>query len=272
MTTSIPSVPKSICKDVAIPVAEFYKTVQVINYSQPCLSLKNVQDLTALRTFVAQSLRVKYNNDYAKSAVALLTLKNVNAWLKKDHKNGIQTPADAVKEREFKKMSNEAAKIRKERTAIEEKEKKDALEVILKDLSEKADLADKVVARVRDWCSLLFIQDQSIEGIILSTVSEQALLTLKTDVDEVFRELRGAASISCPRCRGIVLELEKIMKLLRTHKCVAHLSLFLSIAMPTPPSSNTAAIAPLLPAKKRRGTTKGDLKWRVGDLMGGLKI
>ena len=143
-------------------------------------------------------------------------------------------------------------------------------------MSEKADLADKVVARVRDWCSLLFIQDQSIEGIILSTVSEQALLTLKTDVDEVFRELRGAASISCPRCRGIVLELEKIMKLLRTHKCVAHLSLFLSIAIPTPPSSNTAAIAPILPAKKRRGTTKGDLKWRVGDLMsariGGLKI
>lgn len=110
------------------------------------------------------------------------------------------------------------------------------------------------MARALAWESLLFTQSGvALEGIVLVTRDEVNLAVLKTDIDDIFKQLRGEASILSPRCLVIVIELERIMKLLRSHTCIQHLAPFLTLRQ------TDCAIVPsvIAPAKKHRGTSLG---------------
>jgi len=287
MANVVPIVPKSICKEVSVPVSDFFATKQIQNYAQPCLVYKTDLDLVPLKDHVFRALVLKYNNAYATSALKLFNLKSVNLFLRTSHSKQNRSIEDAAKEKELVRLSNVAAKARKARKLSEQLAKVAAAKLALDNLTEKADLADLVVARASEWQGLLFspppnpvgavfdgILRVPIEGIVLLTNDEENLLTLKADVDMVFVELRGQASIDLTRCCDIVVSLEKIMALLRSHPTVQHLRSFLTItqspivAIPDSTTSTT-------PVKGHRGTKIGSRKWRIGDLMsariGGLK-
>lgn len=271
MAGPIPSVPKSICKSLASSAKNYFD--RNINYAQPCPVYRSEIELTDLRTHVSASLALHYSNAFAAASIILFTPKNVNDFLKKIHKKANTSPEEESKEKELTRLSNVAAKLRKERAAVEKLEEDAARALRLEQLNRQADTADTVLARALQWVSLLFTQSGvALEGIVLLTSDENNLDVLKTDIDDIFNQLRGEASILSPRCLAIVLELERIMTLLRSHTCIQHMAPFLT------PRHTGHAIVPsvVAPPKKHRGTTLGSKKWRNGDAQesrkGGIKF
>jgi uncharacterized membrane protein YcjF (UPF0283 family) len=141
---------------------------------------------------VSVSLTLQYSNAFAAASIILFTPKNVTEFLKKIYK--------------LTRLSNVAAKERKERTAVEKSAEDAARDLTLERLNHQADTADTVLARALEWESLLFSQSgMALEGILLLTSDEVNLSVLKTDIDDIFNQLGGEASILSPRCLDIVL-------------------------------------------------------------------
>lgn len=120
MAGLIPSVPKSICKSLASSAKEYFD--RNINYAQPCPVYTSDTELTDLRFHVSTSLTLLYGNAFAAASILLFTHKNINAFLKKIHRKSNNSPEEVAKEKELTRLSNVAAKERKERNDVEKSE------------------------------------------------------------------------------------------------------------------------------------------------------
>jgi len=204
MAGPIPSVPKSKCKSLASSAKQYFD--RNINYAQPCPIYTSETELTDLRAHVSASLTLQYSNAFAAASIILFTPKNVNEFLKKIYKKANTSPEEVARQKELTRLSNVAAKERKERTAVEKSAEDAARDLTLERLNHQADTADTVLARALEWESLLFSQSgMALEGILLLTSDEVNLSVLKTDIDDIFNQLGGEASILSPRCLDIVL-------------------------------------------------------------------
>jgi hypothetical protein len=218
-------VPKSISYALATAAKEYFD--RVLNYSQPCPVYKIFTELVALRTEVFSHLSLKFDDDYAKASLSLFNLKNVNDFVKKIHKKANLSPESEARQKELNRLAAVAAKARKER-GVQEKAVEEATRIsTLTTLDGQADSADMVLTRARVWASHFYSDDGvAVAGIVLLTGNETNLIVLKTDIDLIFNQFRGQSSIISQRCRQIVIELERIMDLLRAHVCVQHIAEF----------------------------------------------
>lgn len=266
------NVPKSISYSLATAAKVYFD--RVLNYSQPCPVYKVVPELAELRTEVFSALALKYDGDFAKASLALFTLKNVNEYVKRIHKKANLSPENEAQQKEMNRLSAVSAKARKGR-GIQEKAAEEATKQrTLAILDDQATLADTVVQRARVWESHFYTAlGVPVNEIMLLTGNENNLDVLKRDIDLIFNQFRGESSIISPRCCQIVIELERIMDLLRSHGCVQHMAAFVSIRE-IPPSLLPATVVEA--PKQHRGSTSGKKKWRVDDnidaKLGGLKV
>lgn len=269
---ALPSVPKSISYSLKDCAKDYFD--KNLNYSMPCPVYKLDTELTALRAQVYKDLELKYSDAFAKSSLILFNLKNVNDFVKKLHaKANLSAEGDAQR-RELNRLSNVAAKERKSRNIQEKAEEEKTRAELMELLNDQATLAEGVLRRARQWESLLYsTEGVSFEGIVLLTDDEKNLMVLKTDIDNIFLQLRGEATVLSSRCLKIVIEMERIMKLLRSHPCVQHLVQFVSVREIV---SNVLEPTYVTPPKQHRGTALGSTKWRVGDApegrVGGIKV
>lgn len=288
--TILPALPKSIIKHIAVPVGAFLKSTGIIDYGrEDCHAFKKKEELTSLTSHVQQFLTNNYNGAYAVSALNILTVRNVNKFIKDDHAKGRQTPESIAAEKVYNRLNNESKQRRRERRiegAIAAASKKTERAAFLQDEAAKA---EAILRRMIEWVHLLFDGELNVsefplvtvsnkaegalvmkEGLVLLEEDEAGLRLLKTDVDSVFGILRGNASEESKECRQIVISLETLMEILRNCETVSHL-----FVNARPVISLPAAPTPIL-ANRHRGTQPGSSKWKFGDPLtnkvGGIKV
>lgn len=261
------TVPKSISYSLATAAKVYFDRI-LNSYKAPCPVYKVVAELTDLRTEVFTALALQSGDAFAKASLVLFTLKNVNDFVKRTHKKANLSAENEAQQKQINRLANVSSKARKER-GIQEKAVLEANRLhTLGILNDQADSADTVVTRARVWESHLCSTE-----IVLLTENERNLSVLKKDIDIILNQFRGESSIISPRCRQIVIELERIMDILRSHKCVQHMAEFVAIREVSPlMQPTTVEVA----SKQHRGSTLGKRLWRVDDdiddRLGGLKV
>jgi len=112
--------PKSICQFLAAPVKVFFQLNNFLNYGINTFhSFKKIEELAGLKTHIVSTLTDTYNETFAKEALKLLTLPQVNKFIKADYEKFSRTPDQMASERLFNAQKSAASRARQKRTAEE---------------------------------------------------------------------------------------------------------------------------------------------------------
>lgn len=253
-----PKLPKSICQFLTDPVKAFLQQNHFINYSiNTCHAFKKIEDLAGLRSHLFKILSDTYNETFAKEASKLLTVVHVNKFIKTDHTKHSRTPAQIESDRVFSAQKSAAARVRQQRTAEENAAALIAKTQRTKDLAELALAAESTVKAGKDWIALLFQSDGTpIDRIVLLSDDERKVEQLKTDIEAHLKKLRGKAADESTTCLDVVVDLEKILPLLRSHEALKTLDLGTDDPADDIP---TGPVAP--PSKRKSGGQKNVFRW-----------
>lgn len=106
--------PKSICKFLAVHVKDYLNSAGLIDYSKEtyhAFKLKpKVDVLETLKIAVKSTLTRDYNAVFAQTAMSVITLGNVNSFIKNDHIKNIRSPVQIAADKLFNSRLSAAAR------------------------------------------------------------------------------------------------------------------------------------------------------------------
>ena len=268
-----PRMPKSICHFLADLVKAYLYSKDILNYNINTFhTFKKLDELSGLLSHIVSSLTETYNATFAREAQKLITISQVNKFIKADHAKFSRSAEQLETDKQFNAQKSAAARARQKRTAEE-----GALELIAKakrtkDLAELALAAESTVLAGKAWIPLLFNPDGSeIEKLVLLSDDERHLTQLKADIAAHLEKLRGKVVNESARCLEVVVALEKILPSLRSHSALKTLDLDTVVHAD---DITTGPVAP--PAKKKSGGQKNVFRWTslstFAARKGGLKV